>query len=92
VSSFIGAVWHSSKRVSMFHMCCALEGRSVGGMVVHRSPSVFLLLHCVTCIHESGLQKLPCSSGMPSCRNYGALSVFHSWHCLITQVSQELSL
>ena len=35
-TSSIHAVWHGGKQVSMAHQCHALEGRSVGGMVVHR--------------------------------------------------------
>lgn len=53
VTSSIGAVWHSTKQVSMSYLCCARGGRSMGGMVAQRSLSVCFpppALHCLDLI------------------------------------------
>ena len=33
----ICAMWHGGEWVSVTYLCCALEGRSVGGMAVYKS-------------------------------------------------------
>lgn len=43
VTSLVCADWHSSRWVSVAHLCHAPEGRFVGAMAVSRSLSVFLL-------------------------------------------------
>lgn len=47
---FICAAWDGGEQVFMACLCCALEGKSVGGTVVHKSIFVFDLPCCTAWI------------------------------------------